>query len=191
MTFGQPHDGAALSVVIRVPTNALTMSFDSNFFSYEFPDYVCSSYNDTYVVIMTPSPPGEPLTANNNIAFDSKGNIVSVNAGFLQVCDPTVAPSGYTCPEGPSKLLGTGFGIDTTSTSPEGDGQNHASSDWLTTTVSVATLAGQDITLLFGIRDSTDGILDSTVLVDNVHWTFATLPNTPPPPVTPPVTVPK
>ena len=191
VTFGQPHDGAALSVVVRVPTNALTMSFDSNFFSYEFPDFVCSTYNDTYVVIMTPSPQGEPATANNNIAFDSKGNIISVNAGLLQVCDSTVAPTGYTCPEGASKLAGTGFGIDTTSTSPSGDDQNHASTDWLTTTVSVANLAGQDITLLFAVWDSSDGVLDTTVLVDNVNWTFATLPSTPPPPPTPPVTQPK
>ena len=185
ITFGKPHDGAALSVVVRVPTNALTMSFDSNFFSYEFPDFVCSEYNDTYVVIMTPAPAGEPATANDNIAFDSKGNIISVNAGFLQVCDTSVAPAGYTCPEGPAKLIGTGFGIDTTMD------ENHASSDWLTTTVSVAALAGKDATLLFAIWDSSDGVLDSTVLVDNVHWTFATLPNTPPPPVVPPVTQPK
>ena len=190
VTFGAPHDGAALSLVVRVPTNALTMSFDSNFFSYEFPQFVCSEYNDTYVVIMTPSPPGEPSTANDNIAFDSKGNIISVNAGFLQVCDPSVA-GGYTCPEGASKLTGTGFGIDTTSSSVEGDDLNHASTDWLTTTVSVAPLAGQKITLLFAMWDSSDGVLDSTVLVDNVRWTFATLPDTAPPATTPPVTVPK
>ncbi len=83
--FGAANDGAALRVVIRVPTNALTMSFDSDFFSCEFPHYVCSTYNDTFVVIMTPPPAGEPATANDNIAFDSTGNIISVNAGFLQI----------------------------------------------------------------------------------------------------------
>jgi hypothetical protein len=202
VTFGAPHDGAGLRVVIRVPTNALTMSFDTNFFSYEFPDWVCSEYNDTFVVIMTPSPPGEPSTANDNIAFDSKGNVISINAGFLQVCDPTssagAAGTGpmaggyvYACPEGASKLHGTGFGIDTTSVSPLGDGQDHASTDWLTTTVNVSTFAGKQITLLFAVWDSSDGQLDTTVLVDNVKWTFATGPNTQPPPVMTPITQPK
>jgi hypothetical protein len=187
VTFGQPHDGAAIRIVVRVPTNALTMSFDSNFFSYEFPDYVCSPYNDTYVVIMTPSPQGEPASANNNIAFDSMNNIISVNAGFLTVCDPNTQAGNtvYPCTEGPTNLTATGFGVDTT-----GD-EDHASTDWLTTTVSVANLAGQEVTLLFAIWDSSDGILDSTVLVDNMHWTFATAPNQVPPVTsTPPMTTP-
>jgi hypothetical protein len=185
--FGPAHDGAALRVVVRVPTNALTMSFDSNFFSFEFPDYVCSEYNDTYVVIMTPAPAGEPSSANNNIAFDSTGNIISVNAGFLQVCDAQNAGGkNFTCSEGSGKLQGTGFGVDTAL-----DGQNHASSDWLTTTVSVAAQAGTDITLLFAIWDSSDGVLDSSVLIDNVQWTFATAPNQVPPVATPPSTQPK
>jgi hypothetical protein len=198
--FGAPHDGAALSVVLRVPTNALALSFDSNFFSYEFPDYVCSSFNDTYVVIITPSPAGEPTSAHGNVAYDSNGNIISVNAGFLQVCDPTSTAGGmdnppqmvsYACTEGPSKLLGTGFGIDTTSVSPSGDDQNHASTDWLETTVAVNSLAGQTVTILFALWDSSDGELDSTVLIDNVHWTFLTMPNASPPPPMAPTTAPK
>ena len=171
---------------IRVPTNAQTMSFDSNFFSYEFPDFVCSEYNDTYVVIMTPAPANEPATANNNIAFDSQGNIISVNAGFLVVCDAQNAGGkNFTCAEGSAKLKGTGFGIDTTSVDRLGDDQNHASTDWLTTTVSVASLAGQEITLLFAIWDSSDGVLDSTVLIDNLTWSF-----TPGTTTTPPMTNP-
>ena len=186
VTFGAANDGAALKLVIRVPTNALTMSFDSNFFSCEFPNYVCSAYNDTFVVIMTPPPAGEPSTANDNIAFDSKGNIISVNAGFLQVCDTNSKTSHgtYACAEGPGNLVGTGFGKDTV-------GSDHASTDWLTTKVSVASLAGQEITLLFAVWDSSDGLLDTTVLVDNVTWTFATAPNTVPPAPTPPTTQPK
>jgi hypothetical protein len=195
--FGAPHDGAGLRVVVRVPTNAATMSFDTNFFSYEFPDWICSEFNDTFVVIMSPPPAGEPASANHNIAFDSQGNVISVNAGFLTVCNPNTNAgdeSGvmkeFACTEGPSKLLGTGFGIDTTD-NPDGDDQNHASTDWLTTTVSVASLAGQEITLLFAVWDSSDGELDTTVLVDNVHWTFLTGANQSAPPVTGPTTLPK
>jgi hypothetical protein len=195
--FGAPHDGAGLRVTLRVPTNASTMSFDSNLFSYEFPDWVCSEFNDTFVVIMTPDPAGEPATANHNIAFDSQNNIISVNAGFMNVCDMGVqagSSSGvmktYACPEGPGKLNGTGFGIDTTNNA-NGDDENQGSTDWLTTTVSVAAQAGKEITLLFAVWDSSDGVLDTTVLVDNVHWTFLTGPNEVPPMVTPPMTAPK
>jgi hypothetical protein len=187
VTFGAAHDGAALSVVLRVPTNALTMSFDSNFFSSEFPDYVCSPYNDTYVVIMTPAAPGEPATANNNVAFDLKGNIISVNAGFLTVCDANTMAgmTTYACAQGPAKLAGTGFAA-----ADSLDKVDHAATDWLTTTVDVSPLAGNEITLLFAIWDSTDGLLDSTVLIDDVHWTFATAADTPTPAVVPPVTSP-
>jgi hypothetical protein len=186
ITFGSPRDGAALRVVIRVPTNALTLSFDESFFSHEFPNYVCSEYDDTFVVIMTPPPEGEPSTAKDNIAFDSMMNPVSVNApGLLTVCDPGASPT-YPCGEGPTKLAGTGFAAND---SP--DAQDHASTDWLTTTVSVASLAGQEITLLFAIWDSTDSYFDSTVLIDNVSWTFATMPDQVIPPATSPVTTAK
>ena len=149
--------------------------------SGEKSSFVCSTYNDTFVVIMTPSPFGEASTASDNIVFDSTGNILSVNASFLTVCDtnsqvklPNLSTSTYPCPEGPGKLAATGFGKDTTDTAPNGDMKDHASTDWLTTTVSVAALAGQEVTLLFAIWDSTDGVFDTTVLVDNVRWTFAT-----------------
>lgn len=192
ITFGEPHDGAALQVTLRVPTNALTMMFDSDFFSYEYPKYVCSVYNDTYVVIMTPAPAGESPSANGNIAYDANGNIISVNAGFLRVCDtPDAGGSGASCAEGPGKLLGTGF--EQTNRPPDMDGPrvNHASTDWLTTTVDVAALAGQEITLLFAVWDSTDGLLDTTVLVDNLRWSLASAPDTIPATPKAPFTVPR
>ncbi len=173
VTFGTPHDGAALQLSLRVPTNAVTMMFDSNFFSYEFPKYFCSTYNDTYVVIMTPPPSGEPASANGNVAFDGRGNVISVNAGFLRVCDqPDAGGGGASCAEGPEKLLATGF--DRMASSTNADMQiDHASTDWLTTTVDVTALAGHEITLLFAVWDSTDGLFDTTILVDNFRWSLA------------------
>jgi hypothetical protein len=34
---GQPHDGVALSLTLRVPTNARSFSLSENFFGYEYP----------------------------------------------------------------------------------------------------------------------------------------------------------
>lgn len=42
----EAHDGVALDLEIRVPTNAKSFSFQFKFFTYEFPDYACKMYND-------------------------------------------------------------------------------------------------------------------------------------------------
>ena len=169
---GQPHDGAAIRLVIRVPTNAQSFTFETNFFSYEFPDYICSEFNDTFVVEMAPAPKG--ASTGGNIAFDTQGNPISVNNALLQVCDPqTAGGKQFTCPLGSSTLSGTGFGTDTA-------GSNHAATGWLQTQVGIdPTLKGKDITLVFAVWDSGDGILDSTALVDNFQWSTQPGQNTP------------
>jgi hypothetical protein len=163
---GRPHDGSAIRVVIRVPTNAQSFTFNTNFFSYEFPEWICSEYNDTFVVEMAPAPTG--ASTGGNVAFDTAGNPISVNNALLQVCDPQNAGGKqFTCPLGSSGLTGTGFGTDTA-------GENHAATGWLQTQVDIdPSLKGQDITLVFAIWDSGDGILDSTALIDNFTWSTA------------------
>ncbi len=160
---GKPHDGAALELTIRVPTNAKAFSFNLNFFTFEFPDYICSQYNDSFVVMMTPKVASLP---DDNIAFDSAGNPISVNNSLLQVCKAqTAGGKTFSCPLGPSSLKSTGF-------DELGDTGPHAATGWLTTTAPVDTIRGKDMTLLFAIWDSGDGILDSTTLVDNFTWQF-------------------
>jgi hypothetical protein len=180
-TPGAPHDGAALQLTIRVPTNAKTLSFDENFFTIEFPNYICSTFNDTYVVMMAPKT--STTLPDDNIAFDSMGNPISVNNALLQVCVPqTAGGKAFACPLGDSSLSGTGFD-ETDNSGP------HAATGWLTTTAPVETVKGQDITLLFAIWDSSDANLDSTVLIDNFTWGF--LPPAPGGPVTMPTPAPK
>jgi hypothetical protein len=179
VTTGQPHDGTALRVVIRVPTNAQSFTFNSNFFSFEFPNYICSTYNDTFVVEMAPSPKG--ASTGGNVAFDQAGNPISVNNALLQACDPqTAGGKMFTCPLGSASLSGTGFGKDTA-------GTDHAATGWLQTQVNVdPSLKGKDITLLFAVWDSGDGVLDSTALIDNFVWSTEPGQNTPVTVPTPP-----
>lgn len=152
---GEPHDSAGLRLQIRTPTNAKSLSFNLNFYTYEFPGWVCTEYNDFFVAMLSPILPGQP---DGNISFDMNGNTISVNAGFLQVCNPQTANNGvyFDCPLGPGQLAGTGFDDDT----------NSAATGWLQTTAPVNDPGGV-ITLDFAIWDSGDGILDSTVLLDN------------------------
>jgi hypothetical protein len=78
-----------------------------------------------------------------NISFDGSGNPISLNAGFLE----------YTgnAPE----LQGTCM-------------RQHAATGWLTTTAGVT--GGENITVVFGIFDLSDSILDSYAFIDNFEW---------------------
>ena len=151
---GECNDPAALELEIRVPTNANSFSFNLNFYTYEFPNFICSEYNDFFVTMMTPIPSGLP---DGNISFDQDGNPISVNNSMLQVCTPgSHGGKTFPCPLGPALLDQTGFE----------DG--HAATGWLQTRAPVEP--GGVITLRFAIWDSGDHILDSTVLIDNFQW---------------------
>ncbi|MFO0754869.1 MAG: choice-of-anchor L domain-containing protein [Byssovorax sp.] len=159
---GQPHDPAALEVTVKVPTNAHGFSFDFNFFTYEWPNWICSQYNDFFVAILSPVPMGQQ---DGNISFDSQGNPVSVNNAFLDVCGCAGGPpcfaggKNFPCSLGDAGLLGTGF---------QDQFSDHASTGWLVTKAPVEP--GQQITIRWAVYDSGDGVLDSTTLVDNWQW---------------------
>jgi hypothetical protein len=151
-------------VVMRlvVPTNATAFSFDFNFMSTEFPEWVCTEFDDTFLAIL------ESAAFTGNISFDSLGNRVSINVGFFTVCDPVMSPN---C-TGNEDLMGTGYEL-------EGGGTG-----WLTTTAPV--IPGEKITLRFMIFDEGDRRLDSAVLIDNFRWEIDVFvcPDGSPPPCT-------
>lgn len=149
------HDGAALQVKIRVPSNAKSFKYQQNFFTNEFPGFICDDYNDFFVTMMDPKPAGLP---DGNIAFDQDGNPISVNNSLLQVCAPQSAGGkNFNCPLGNGTLQGTGF-------------EGHAATGWLTTTAPVDAVRGKEITLLWAIWDQGDHALDSTALIDDFSW---------------------
>ncbi|MDI1480260.1 choice-of-anchor L domain-containing protein [Polyangium sp. y55x31] len=164
---GIPYDVAGLEVVVRVPSNAYGFSFDFNFYTYEWPNYICSEYNDFFVALLTPIPPGQN---DGNVSFDSQGNPVSVNNSLLEVCGCPENPPGpcfaggktFNCSLGNIDLIGTGFGFDGE------DGLDHASTGWLKTQAPVKP--GDQVTIRFAVYDSGDGSLDTTTLVDNWQW---------------------
>lgn len=173
---GSPYDSVGLKVTFQPPPTAKSLAFDFNFYTFEFPQYICTGFNDFFVALMTPTPAG---LSDANISFDEMGNNISVNAGFLKVCHPQQASNMqmYACPDGPDNLTGTGF--DTTEM---GVTDNSASTNWLTTTAPVDDPT-KPITLVFTIWDAGDGRLDSTVLIDNFRFELdATIVGTQPTP---------
>jgi hypothetical protein len=165
------NDVINVKLQIKVPANAKGVSFDFDFWSGEWPEWVCSDYNDSFIAYLTSKGfPGSP----DNISFDSKGNPVSVNNGFFGVCTPGVqtgCSGGNTtatsvCGAGIGDLAGTGFADPGTyCTDPSSGG---GATGWLTSSAPVQ--AGETITLEFMIWDKGDWNYDSSVLIDNFSW---------------------
>ncbi len=139
------NDDVGLEVTLRAPTNATGYKFDFNFYSHEYPEWVCTSFNDQFIALVTPAPQG---SINGNVSFDSQNNPVSVNVAFFDVCPG--------CPLGTTELQGTGFETSAGATS------------WLQTTAPVEP--GQTFAIRFAIWDTGDTSWDSTVLIDSFSW---------------------
>lgn len=154
------YDDIALEVTLRAPTNATGYAFSFDFYTFEYPEWVCDFYNDQFIALVSPPPPG---SINGNISFDAMTNPVSVNVAFFEVC---AAP----CALGTSELLGTGFDLwDTNNTwPPYVPIEDAGATSWLVTTAPVDP--GAEVTIRFAIWDTGDQLWDSTALIDNFRW---------------------
>jgi hypothetical protein len=139
------NDDVALDLVLRAPTNATGYKFGFKFYSFEYPEWVCTTFNDQFIALVNPPPQG---SVNGNISFDSQNNPVSVNVAFFDVCQG--------CPAGVTELQGTGFG----------DGEGATS--WLQTQAPIT--GGDTFSIRFATWDTGDTALDSTTLIDNFEW---------------------
>jgi len=162
------NDMAQLTLEILVPTNARSFSFDFHFFTTEYPDYLGTEYNDTFWVQLNSK------KYTGNISFDKNGTPIRLNNAFFDICDPDPAnpQTQQFCTQPAALLSGTGYAKDCPQWEMECSGQScGGSTGWLTTTSPVEP--GEKITLTFSIFDKGDGILDSTVLIDNFRWRLA------------------
>lgn len=173
----QQFDPISLKLEVRVPKNARGFSVDFDFWSGEWPDYVCTKFNDGFLVWLGSKAfnGGTP----ENIAFDTQKNPVSVNNAFFDRCtvgtqtgckgQPPILKTS-ACGGDLGELEGTGFaapGLYCNATLSAGGG----ATGWLTTSAPVTP--GETISLEFLIWDSGDPKYDSTVLLDHFRWTEA------------------
>jgi hypothetical protein len=164
----QVFDAVALKLTLQVPANAKGFQFDFNFYSGEWPEYVCTSKNDSFIVWYKSAAfnEGEP----ENISFDSAGNPVSVNNAFFDRCTPNLVCNGKNlgeCPGGTEELQGTGF-YRLGSYCGSGQSTSGGATGWLTTQAPV--VPNETIELEFIIWDTGDGVWDSSVLLDHFQW---------------------
>ncbi len=191
------YDSAVLHLKLQAPKDAKGFSFDFRFFSREYPYYLCSTYNDFFLTLLTDEN-GNPLVHDDgNISFDKEGNAVSVNNAFFTACKPPACydtkAMGYTggsaCPGNfngctddvcgkcdsydelaayyPTPFAGSG---KSTSMGNRGGG-----TAWLTTKAPIQ--GGQIFNLDFYIWDTGDDAYDSSVILDNFQWLCSTTVN--------------
>ncbi|HYC00900.1 MAG TPA: choice-of-anchor L domain-containing protein [Candidatus Limnocylindrales bacterium] len=140
---------------IRVPTNAVSVSFDFRFFNADYQTYYCTAYNDFFLALLTSEAAGLP--ADGNIALHG-GNPVSLNNTRFDLC--ANSKPCVSCAGGTAELAGTGM-----------DDVLGAGTIWTTATAPV--VPGEEITLDLMVFDVTDGSGDSVVLIDNLRWGLA------------------
>jgi hypothetical protein len=146
---GNVQDLTVLRVQLRAPAGAAALKFDHNFFTSEFPEWICSSYNDRFVAHQ------QSGAFTGNMAFDAVGRPVAANVALFRICPG--------CESGDALLNGTGM--------DSADASDGAATGWVTATAPVQP--GGVVTLQFAIMDDGDGSDDSVVLLDNFQWVIS------------------
>ncbi len=171
------NDTVNVKLTLKVPPNANGFKFDLDFWSGEWPGFVCSPFNDAFIAYVTSQ------NTTDNISVDPKGNPISVNAGFANRCQTTGSGVGSVgCNTASGAVKGTAACDATTVDELKGTGffnqgmwcntdtaTGGASTGWLTSSATV--VPGETFTIEFMIWDAGDGVLDSTTLLDNFRWT--------------------
>ncbi|HTM23186.1 MAG TPA: MopE-related protein, partial [Kofleriaceae bacterium] len=121
------NDGIMLTLTIRAPTNARSFSLSTNFFSAEYPEWVCSPFNDFFVVLLDSTYAGDPAnpsdknlatyTAPDSQVYPIGVNLAFGNTGLFRQCKngPTgcanaLAIDGTTTScTATTELVGTGY----------------------------------------------------------------------------------
>jgi hypothetical protein len=150
------NDVAWIRLEVPVPLNAQGFSFDFLFLSAEYPEWVHTSFNDTFYAVLQTS----ALSQTQNISFDVNNQPLTVNNGWFET------PPNWT-----QSIAGTGYDATDASASPPYIG---SASGWLTTTSPCTP--GETLVLTFWIHDEGDHIYDSAVVIDNWRWEMTPVP---------------
>ena len=160
----QTYNNMEIELKLKAPPGAKGFSIDYIYFSEEYEEYIGSQFNDKfYIFLQAPQTTGSQKTvinftqcSNPSIYFDfqkdgQKWCYIAINTAFSEPCsNPTTS------------IAGTGFECG------PGGSTNGSSTGWLQTTWPIAP--NEVFTLTFHIHDTSDGIYDSEVILDNFVW---------------------
>jgi hypothetical protein len=176
------HDPVMLELRIRAPSNARSLSLRTNFFTADFPEWLCApgmpSFADLLLVLLDSEAADNPADGNLAVHHGGPGpRLVSVNLALdtdlFRVCQnpPAQCPATAGQCEGVDELAMTGFDATNAmlcgaaTAGPMGGGTG-----WLVTRGNV--VGGEVITLRIAVFDVSDGAFDSTALIDRLEWSL-------------------
>jgi hypothetical protein len=192
-------DPTLLKLRVRVPTNAHSFSVRAFFYSSEYPEYVCSPFNDSFLTLLDsqflPGSGESPNPADKNLAFYDPppagapflpvgGNLAYGNTGLFTQCkngpigcattSGAVPGTISTCVD-TTQLTGTGFDLANPGPKFAGDPGYCGSNNLLGggtgwLRVSGNVEPGETIELRFVLWDAGDPWYDSVVLLDDFRW---------------------
>ena len=111
------NDYTELVVKLKAPMNAQSFSFQFQFFSAEYPEFVCSQFNDEFLVLMDAN---KEFATTTNISFDMNKNPITVNNGLFTVCQNYSQGVNTTnCTQALTTIAGTGYDDADSAQSPE------------------------------------------------------------------------
>ncbi len=178
------HDSVMLTLRLRVPTNARSFSVDMDFFSADWPEWVCTSHNDLFIALVDSQAADNPADKNiavyvgpDEVRHPVRVDLALVSTDAFDQCFPgelgcmgTSFNLMNSCPGGTLELLGTGFFQNGDS----GCGDNKwtgGATGWRTMSANV--VPGETIEIRFAIWNTVDGLFDSVVLLDRWRWSTA------------------
>jgi hypothetical protein len=180
----QARDPVMLKLRIRVPSNARSFSFSTRFFSSEYAEWVCTQFNDMYVVLLDSAFAGAPANPpDKNLAqyqaaagvYPLGVNLAHGNTGLFTACQngntgcmglDSNWGTNNTC-TGTADLAGTGFELEKPGAC-DANSLLGGGTAWLSVRGNV--VPGEEIVLRFALWDTSDGLYDSAVLIDNFAW---------------------
>jgi hypothetical protein len=178
------NDSVVLTLRVRVPTNARSFTTRMFFFSAEYPEWVCSEYNDFFVALIDSEVDTNP--ADKNIAIYDDGeaqwpvglNILKTAPGLFRVCESgnvgcqgDLAQSFHECADGPELLAGTGFdAIDVTNSCNGDNFPVGGGTGWLEMSGNVEP--GEIMDIRFAVWDAGGHLFDALVLLDDWRWSL-------------------
>ena len=183
-TDNTANDSVMLTLRVRVPTNARSFTAKMYFFSAEYPEWVCSNYNDFFVALLDSESTENPEDKNIAVYDDGQDlwpvglNIIKVAPGLFGACQSGMVgcqgelpAAAHTCTGDVGELAGTGFDVIDVSNSCNGNNfPVGGGTGWLEMAGNVAP--GEIAEIRLAVWDSGGHLFDALVLLDDWQWSL-------------------
>jgi hypothetical protein len=163
----ETYDNMEFKAVMKAPVGALGFAIDYIFLSEEYEEWIGSSFNDKfYIILKAPKTTNDQKVVVNSTQCSNPGAYYDIiEPGGEKKCYIAINTAfSEPCNNVQTDISGTGFSCG------PGDEAHGSSTGWLTTSWPIAE--GETFELYLHIHDSSDGIYDSEVVLDNFRFLY-------------------